>query len=117
MNKLQGLLIAGLLSLTSVSFANTEACKIYIDNAELSTVAAEFLSKRNADKDKRGLLKKLTDADKKVDSSKYADAVQKLNDYRDAVISMRDAAKPKMDIDDANGLVAAADDAIDACNL
>jgi hypothetical protein len=117
MNKLQGLLIAGLLSLTSVSFANVEICAAAIDVAEINTAAATFLSKRNAEKDEKGLLGKLARAELKLAQGKYADAIQKLNDYREDVISMRDAAKPKMDIDDANGLVADADVAIDACNL
>lgn len=42
------------------------------------------------------LSSKLSGAITKLDQHKYADAQQKLQDFKTAVISMRDAAKPKL---------------------
>lgn len=44
-----------------------------------------------------GLEKKLTDAVKKLGEDKFADALQKLLDFREKVIQLRDANKPKIE--------------------
>jgi len=93
-----------------------DMCQNTIETACILTIApAKFLSKKRAVQDQNGLVGKLYSADDKHDAGKLSDAVSKLYDYIYAVESMRDAAKPKMAYDDANGLVDAAISAIEAC--
>jgi hypothetical protein len=56
------------------------------------------------------------DAQVKLDEGKFADAVGKLTDFRQTVIALRDAAKPKLSADDAQKLLDAVDVAIACLN-
>lgn len=117
-----GFLILG----SGTASADVALCQKAIDVTELATQGAEFLG-RNATKDEANLLSKLASAELKVAQEKYADAVAKLVDYQSAVISMADAAKPKLSAVDAygedliadgiGGLDSNAVDAIAACSL
>jgi hypothetical protein len=49
-----------------------------------------------AGKDEAGLLTKLNAAEAKLLQGKFDDAVAKLIDFKDAVMALRDAAKPKI---------------------
>ncbi len=55
------------------------------------------------------LSSKLEAASSKLDPHKYTDAMRKLQDFRVAVITMRDAAKPKLSPSDAGLLLDGAD--------
>jgi len=55
------------------------------------------------------LASKLQTAKTKLDQRKFADALQKLQDFKTAVIALRDAAKPKLSAADA-GLLLDGDD-------
>jgi hypothetical protein len=55
----------------------------------------------NKQKTYTGLFSKLENSITKLEQHKYADAKQKLQDFKDAVILMRDAAKPKLSKDAA----------------
>ena len=72
----------------------------------LSTSAAPISTKsvsllitfmgNQAGKDEAGLLTKLNAAEAKLLQGKFDDAVAKLIDFKDAVMALRDAAKPKI---------------------
>lgn len=67
---------------------------------------------RQAAKEQAGLLQKLDAAQVKLEAGKFDDAIQKLTDFTDAVIALRDAAKPKISPEDAQTLLDAANAAI-----
>lgn len=71
---------------------------------------------RQADKDRAGLLGKLDNAQAKLDEGKFDDAIGKLTDFRETVIALRAAAKPKLSADDAQKLLDAVDLAIACIN-
>ena len=118
--------ICGLTMTMTTVKADVALCQMAINAAELATQGTEFLG-RQADKGEATLLAKLASAELKVADGKYADAVAKLADYQATVISMADAAKPKMAATDAYGIDGIADgiggldgnaaDAIAACSL
>jgi hypothetical protein len=60
------------------------------------------------------LLSKLDGADAKIDQAKFCDALQKLQQFRNTVNDLLNAAKPKIDADEANTLLTGVNDAI-AC--
>lgn len=112
---------------SSQSFAgDTDACTTAIGIAKTATAGTEF-SGRNAQKSEDSLIAKLDSAALKASIGKYEDAVQKLNDYRNSVISMADAVKPKLSSMDAYGADGVADgqgglegyatDAINMCTM
>jgi len=88
-------------------------CMELIDVLANETAGVEFLS-RNAARDEASLLGKLERARMKLDQGKFADAIQKLDDFIAAVVSMRDAAKPKISSGDAALLIEGAEEVI-AC--
>lgn len=51
------------------------------------------------------LSSKLTGATTKLEQGKFVDALDKLGDFRASVITMRDAAKPKLSVEDAGLLL------------
>ncbi len=106
-------LIFALAILTSLlvvpqAFSQTaiSTCQTTIDNLSAATTSTAFT---NA-KDQTGLLGKLSDAKVKLDQAKFADAVQKLNDYIFKLNQLIPAGK----VDGAAGasLIAGANDAI-----
>lgn len=99
-----------LIAMTSVA-----DCKADIASVEQAVGEVTFLG-RQADKDRAGLLGKLQDAQVKLDDGKFADAIGKLTDFRETVIALRDAAKPKLSADDAQKLLDAVDLAIACIN-
>ncbi|HEX6133725.1 MAG TPA: hypothetical protein VFZ24_07175 [Longimicrobiales bacterium] len=101
----------GSIALTSV----VAECAADIAAVERAVGEVTFLS-RQADKDRAGLLGKLANAQVKLDEGKLADAIGKLTDFRDTVIALRDAAKPKLSADDAQKLLDAVDVAIACMN-
>lgn len=102
---------AGPMALTSV----VAECDADIAAVEQAVGEVTFLG-RQADKDRAGLLGKLEDAQVKLDEGKFADAIGKLTDFRETVIALRDAAKPKLSADDAQKLLDAVDVAIACTN-
>lgn len=117
MRKLRYLLpaVAVLLALgglaTSANAASAEECQATIDTLADQTAGARF-SSQNADQDRAGLLAKLADARAKLADGKFADAIQKLTDFRTKVEALSLAGK--IDPGDATALIATADAAI-AC--
>ena len=111
---------------SGTAVADVALCQQAIDAAEINTQGVEFVG-RNAAKAEASLLGKLASAELKVAQEKYADAVSKLQAYQADVISMADAAKPKISTVDAYGVDGIADgiggldgnaaDAISACSL
>jgi hypothetical protein len=111
------------LALTSVATRVTAAsssvdtsttvseCKAMIDALILETQAVA-ISGMNAERNRTGLLGKLSNAEVKLDQGKFADAIQKLDDYEAKVSQL--AASGSISAADANLLLSGADDAI-AC--
>ena len=95
----------------SASASTVAECQAQIDqlSAKTQTVA---ISGQNADKDRAGLLGKLSSASTKLEQGKADDAVMKLEDFRTKVQSLEAAAQ--VSAQDAQALTAGANDAI-AC--
>ena len=118
--------ICGLAMGVTTAKADVALCQMAINAAELATQGTEFLG-RQADKNEASLLAKLASAELKIADGKFTDALGKLADYQATVISMVDAAKPKIVATDAYGIDGIADgiggldgnaaDAIAACSL
>lgn len=119
MRKLLYLVLAGavLLAITGLAVtanaATVEECQAKIDALKVQTASAEFFG-QNADETQTNLLAKLDEASAKLAEGKFADAIQKLTDFRTKVEELNAAAKPKIDPEDAAALIAGANDAI-AC--
>jgi hypothetical protein len=86
-------------------------CQARIEALRAATESATF-SGRNAAKEQTGLLGKLDSASSKLAQGKFEDAIQSLTQFRDKVTTLQ--GQGKIDPDDANALIAGADDAI-AC--
>lgn len=71
-----------------------------------NTGAAVYTSRNNADKDENGQIGKLARADTKLSEGKICDAIAKLTDYRNKVVSLR--AEDKIENEPVD-LVAGAD--------
>jgi len=56
-----------------------------------------IITGKSAEKDRAGLLEKLTDASLKVDQAKFCDAVAKVNDFRNRVNALIAAGKINQD--------------------
>jgi hypothetical protein len=87
-------------------------CQAKIAALRLETDNATTFLGKNAAKDEAGLLLKLDNANAKLVEGKDLDAIQKLTDFKNAVIALE--AGGKIDSVDAAELLAGADDAI-AC--
>ncbi|HET9439401.1 MAG TPA: hypothetical protein VFO52_04495, partial [Longimicrobiales bacterium] len=98
----------GTIAMTSVA-----ECGADITAVEQAVGEVTFLG-RQADKDRAGLQGKLDNAQVKLDEGKFADTIDKLTDFRETVIALRDAAKPKLSAADAQKLLDAVDMAL-AC--
>jgi hypothetical protein len=103
--------VALLASAGPTAAATVEECQAHINTLVVQTQDAEFLG-NNAGKDEAGLLDKLDLASAKLAEGKFADAEQKLVDFRDKVALL--SAQGKLDVDNAQLIIAGADDAI-AC--
>ena len=86
-------------------------CQALITTLQQETQAATFTG-ANADMDRAGLLGKLSDAQTKLSEGKFTDAVGKLTDFKNKVVTL--SAQGKLDPTDAATLEAGADAAI-AC--
>lgn len=109
--------VAALLAIsvlgTAANAATAEECQAKIDSLTAQTASAEFFG-QNAAKDRAGLLDKLDEATTKLAEGKFADAIQKLTDFRTEVEALNVAVKPKINPGHAAALIAGANDAI-AC--
>jgi hypothetical protein len=117
-----GIWVAALLLATAAparAQSTVDACQAQLAAvlANLDAIdAAGGIGGNNSDRTDASLSSKLTGAGIKLDEGKYADALAKLEDFQDAVIAMRDAAKPKLSDPDATLLLDGAAAAI-ACIL
>jgi FIMAH domain-containing protein len=84
-------------------------CKALIDTLITETQGVTITG-RNADKDRAGLLGKLSNAEIKLDQGKFADAIQKLQDYETKVNQL--LAAGNISSTDANTLLSGAEAAI-----
>ena len=93
-----------------VAAESVEECEAKIEALRRATAGVDSFS--NPEKDRTGLLGKLNSASAKLAQGKFEDAIQSLTQFREKVVSLR--SQGKIDPDDANALIAGADDAI-AC--
>lgn len=93
--------------------STVDECKarIALIQSDLDEMASR-IGGNNPEQTYASLSSKLQGASVKLDQGKYADAVRKLEDFQDAVVAMRDAAKPKLSAADAALLLDGADGAI-----
>jgi hypothetical protein len=99
------------LLVPAMASADVATCQTDISNLRAATLTAAF-SGQNAVKDRDGLVAKLDNASTALAAGKNDDAIQKLTDYRNKVVTLGDSGK--LAASDASALVAGADDAI-AC--
>lgn len=88
--------------------STVDECQSRIDliQADLDTIfAAGGIGGNNSQRTYESLTSKLQGAKTKLDQRKFADALQKLQDFKTAVIVMRDGTKPKLSAADANLLL------------
>jgi len=104
---------AGLLALLlapGAALATTVTeCHAQIESLKAATAAATFTG-QNAAKDEASMLSKLGNAELKLDQAKFADAIQKMTDYKSKVSQL--AAAKKMASGEAQDLINGADDII-----
>ncbi len=92
--------------------STVDECKARLDiiQSDLDAIfAAGRIGGNNPQQTYTSLSSKLQAAGAKFDQRKYADALGKLRDFQVAVITMRDAAKPKLSAEDAGLLLDGAD--------
>ena len=92
--------------------STVDECKARIDliQADLDAIfTAGGIGGNNPQQTYSSLASKLQSAKTKLDQHKFADALQKLQDFKTAVLALRDAAKPKLSAADA-GLLLDGDD-------
>src|SRR5918993_1531239 len=107
------LTLSVLLMLMATAPAQAETltdCQAEIAALKLETENATTFLGKNAVKDEAGLLLKLDNANAKLVEGRYADAGQKLTDFRNTVIALDVGGK--VDPVDASELIAGADEAI-----
>ena len=102
---------------TSAAATAQQQCQPTIDGLRVLTPLVTY---KNPTKDLTGLLGKLDNASAKLSQNKYADAIQKLTDYRSQVVTLAAAGKITPGVDASGNpvtpqdLIAGADAAI-AC--
>jgi len=107
------------LTVTAPAQAQTTAteCKARIDlvQTDLTSIynTPEGIGGKNPTQTYNSLTSKLQGAKTKLDQHKETDALQKLTDFKTAVIALRDAAKPKISTDNASLLLDGNDISID----
>lgn len=92
--------------------STVDECKDRLDiiQSDLDAIfSAGGIGGNNPQKTYTSLSSKLQAASSKLDQRKYTDALGKLQDFKVAVITMRDAAKPKLSASDAGLLLDGAD--------
>lgn len=92
--------------------STVDECKARLDIVQLDLDAifsAGRIGGNNPQQTYTSLSSKLQAASAKLDQRKYTDALGKLQDFQIAVITMRDAAKPKLSGSDAGLLLDGAD--------
>ena len=94
---------------TPASASTVAECQAIIDTLAGQTQAAPFTGRRAA-ADRDGLLGKLADAGEKLGQAKPADAITKLTQYRDKVVTL--SGEGKLDPAAAATLAAGADETI-----
>jgi hypothetical protein len=97
----------------SARAATVADCQAHIDELAAQTTAANFTGK-NADKERSGLLDKLTNANTKLSEGKNTDAILKLQDFQAHVRTLGQTGK--LAPGDAESLAAGADAAIACVN-
>ena len=88
--------------------STVDECKSRIDliQTDLDVIFANGgIGGNNAQRTYDSLTSKLQGAEAKLDQNKFADALRKLEEFRTAIIGLRDAAKPKLSVADANLLL------------
>lgn len=88
--------------------STVDECKSRIDliQADLNDILESGgIGGNSAERTYESLTSKLQGAKDKLDQNKFADALRKLEEFRTAIIGMRDAAKPKLSAADANLLL------------
>lgn len=111
------MLVLVALAATAAAFAapapasTVAECQQSISTLQTETAATTFFGQRAA-ADQANLITKLTNASIKLDQGKFADAIQKLTDYRTKVVALD--AQGKIDPAAVPTLLAGADAAI-AC--
>jgi hypothetical protein len=116
MGILLGLLISVLLWVTTTpaqAQTTVEECQGKIDTLSEQTESATFVG-QNAEKNHMGLQGKLTNASEKLAEGKYADAIQKLENFKTTVSALDEGGKIAPGDVDAQTLLTEADEAI-AC--
>lgn len=98
------LAIGGLVSAANVPAQSVDECKDRIDLIQIDLNGVD-IGGNNAERTRASLTSKLQGAKEKLDQGKFADALVKLQDFRAAVIVMRDSAKPKLSLADADLLL------------
>src|SRR3954447_1201189 len=110
---LAGLLLVGAIAMpASASAATVSDCQALIAKTQADTAAATTFSGKNAEFDRANLQGKLTEASAKLNVGKFADAIQKLSDFKSKINQLQAAGK--LGSEDANLLLQDADAAI-AC--
>jgi hypothetical protein len=104
-----GLTLSALLMFMATAPTQAQTCQTEITELRNATVAAETFTNK---KDQAGLVGKLDSANAKLTEGKTADALKNLNSFREKVITLD--AQDKLGEDEANSLVAGANNAI-AC--
>jgi len=99
------------LTVTAPAQAQTTAteCKARIDlvQTDLTSIynTPEGIGGKNPTQTYNSLTSKLQGAKTKINQHKESDALQKLQDFKTAVLALRDAAKPKISFVDASLLL------------
>src|SRR3954447_18637652 len=110
---LAGLLLVGAIAMpASASAATVSDCQALIAQTQADTAAATTFSGRNAEFDRANLIDKLNNATAKLNVGEFADAIQKLEDFKTKINQLQAAGK--LGAEDANRLLADANAAI-AC--
>ena len=119
MNKL--LIIALLVAVLASGFVSTSVqaqtvteCQALIDQTRADLVATQSIGGKDPVQTASNLDAKLVDASVKLAEGKYEAAIAKLVDFSTSVQSLAAAPKPKISQEDAQVLIADADNAI-AC--
>ena len=113
MGILLGLLMSVLLwaNASPAQAQSVGECQAKINDLQAATQTATFIG-QNAEKNRTGLVNKLTNASAKLEEGKNQDAIQKLTDFKTTVSTLN--AQGKIAPADAQTLLTGADDVI-AC--
>lgn len=99
---------------TSVQAQTVSECQALIDQTRADLAGIQSIGGKDSVGTKTSLDTKLVDASLKLSEGKYEDAIAKLVDFRTTVETLAAAPKPKISQEDAQLLIADANNAI-AC--